>query len=168
MKAYIATGFNQETGELILTRIFDVPKKEGILLKGEAGYYEVPYANVDLQYTNLLKGVPNATRVSPTDGDYTNFILANGSKYGVGFYTLSEAGTIASGKAYLQLPTSALSVAEGRRVKLAFNDETETNGIKDFHSQRSKKNQHIDLQGRYVDNPSKGLYIVNGKKCLVK
>lgn len=169
VKAYIATGFNQETGELALTRIFDVPKQEGILLKGETGYYEVPYEETDRVYSNLLKGLTTATTVSPTDGDYTNFILGNGEKYGIGFYTLSQAGEMAAGKAYLQLPTSALPVAEGRYIKLVFDDdESMTTGIENVNSQ-SRKDQYVDLQGRHVSKPVKGLlYIVNGKKYLAK
>ena len=33
---------------------------------------------------------------------------------------------------------------------------------------RQTKNEVFDLQGRKVMNPTKGLYIVNGKKVLVK
>ncbi|MBR1548498.1 MAG: hypothetical protein IJ637_07220 [Prevotella sp.] len=165
LKAYIASGFNPSTGELLLTRVYHVPAGEGLLLKGEAGEYEIPFAETNMYYSNLLKGVTTATTISPTDGDYTNFILANGTKYGIGFYTLSDAGEIAAGKAYLQLPASAVPVAEARGVKLVFDDET--TGIESIDSP-SADGRYFDLQGRQVKNPAKGLYIVGGRKVMVK
>lgn len=169
LNAYIASGFNPETGELTLTRVYNIPAGEGLLIKGNTEKQEVPCKKTNMYYSNLLKGVTSATTVSPTDGDYTNFILANGEKYGVGFYTLSEAGEIAAGKAYLQLPMSVMPVTEARCIKLVFDDdESMTTGIENVNSQ-SRKDQYVDLQGRHVSKPVKGLlYIVNGKKYLAK
>ncbi len=45
----------------------------------------------------------------------------------------------------------------------------ETTGIVEMNSNRTKvSNQYYDLQGRKVAQPTKGLYIVNGKKYVVK
>jgi len=42
-------------------------------------------------------------------------------------------------------------------------------GIKDIRSKEEKiKDVVYDLQGRRVDNPSKGMYIINGKKVVIK
>lgn len=41
-------------------------------------------------------------------------------------------------------------------------------GIEDVKSEQSNANCIYDLQGRKVENPVKGIYIVNGKKVLVK
>ena len=107
IKAYIASGFNPSKGTLVLTRVTEEPAGEGLYIVGEEGIYDVPITTTDMVYSNLLKGVTTATTIYPTDGDNTNFILANGS-HGVGFYTLSTAGELAGGKAYLQLPTAAI------------------------------------------------------------
>ena len=79
MKAYIASGFSPSTGKLVLTNVTEVPAGEGLYLVGEAGTYEVATSETDMFYSNLLKGVRTATTIYPTDGSYTNFILANGS-----------------------------------------------------------------------------------------
>jgi len=68
-----------------------------------------------------LSGQQNQT-FTPTEGSYTNFILANGS-HGIGFYTLSQAGEIGAGKAYLQLPTAAISSNGARSLTMLFDDE---------------------------------------------
>ena len=73
---------------------------------------------------NLLVGVTDgATIVHQTEGSYTNFILANG-KYGIDWYTLSEAGAIGANKAYLQLPTA--EVSNGRAFTWVYDDGTAT------------------------------------------
>lgn len=162
IKAYIASGFNPSTGTLVLTRVTEVPAGEGLYIVGDEGSYDVPATTTDMVYSNLLKGVTTATTISPTDGDNTNFILANGS-HGVGFYTLSAAGELAGGKAYLQLPTA--SVASVKAINVVFNDE-ET-AIKDV--EQSPNVQGIyNLQGQQVNAPRRGLYIINGKKVIIK
>lgn len=46
-------------------------------------------------------------------------------------------------------------------------DGTET-GIEDVEMQNGKTESVYDLQGRKVENPTKGIYIINGKKVLIK
>ena len=170
LKAYIASGFSPSTGELTLTRVYKVPAGEGLLLKGDAGDYEIPYATTDMVYSNLLKGVTTPTELSPTDGTYTNFILANGS-HGIGFYTLSASGNIAANKAYLQILTSDLT-SPAASLTLVFNDEanneTEMTGIDSHKVDQNNNNVYYNLRGQAVSNPKKGLYIFNNKKVLIK
>ena len=162
MKAYIASGFSPSTGKLVLTNVTEVPAGEGLYLVGEAGTYEVATAETDMMYSNLLKGVTTATNISPTEGDYTNFILANGI-HGVAFYSLSAAGELAAGKAYLQLPTE--SVSNVKAISVIFDeDEDAVQNIKED----SQPQGIYNLQGQRVEKAQKGLYIVNGKKLFIK
>lgn len=169
LKAYIGSGYDPATGELILTRVYEVPAGEGLLLKGEPGGYEVPYAEVDNIYANLLVGVPTATTIGATDGDFTNFILSNGVN-GISFYE-ANAGEIGANKAYLQLPTSTLPVASSRQLRMVFDDE-EISGISDalrLNDKGKMRNDKLfDLQGRRIAKPTRGLYIKAGKKVFVK
>ena len=164
LTAYVISDFNAGEGTLTLTPATTVKAGEGLLLKGDAGEYVIPRTTTEASYTNYLVGVPTTTSVSPTDGDYTNFILANGS-HGINFYVLSKTGNIAAGKAYLQLPTAALnqmSLSKGFSIidglTSITNVEIEKNNSKIFY----------DLRGRRVEKPTKGLYIVNGKKVIIK
>ena len=43
-----------------------------------------------------------------------------------------------------------------------------TAGIKDINRETITNNRYYDLQGRMVTNPTKGLYIVNGKTVVMK
>lgn len=166
LKAYIVSGFSPSTGKLVLTPITKVKAGEGLLLQGAEGTYEVPFTTTDMYYTNLLKGVTTATEISPTSGNETNFILANG-KHGIGFYTLSETGELAAGKAYLHIPTSEVESMEARCFILNFEND-EATGIIEHKSMTETNDCYYDMQGRRVLHPSRGIYIVNGKKVFIK
>ena len=165
LKAYIVSGFSPSTCTLTLTSVTTARAGEGLLLKGETGGYVIPHTTTDASYTNYLVGVPTTTSVSPTDGDYTNFVLANGT-YGVNFYALSKTGNISAGKAYLKLPTADINEVS-QSIGFSFIDE----GMASIYAVRptnDKDGKFYDLQGRCVNIPSKGLYIMNGKKVIIK
>lgn len=161
LTAYVVSDFNANEGTLTLSPATTVQAGEGLLLKGETGDYIVPHTTTGASYTNYLVGVPTTTSVSPTDGDYTNFILADGT-HGVNFYAISSTGNISGGKAYLQLPTSEISSSRGFTLV-----EDGKTAIRNNNTD-SQEAVFYDLQGRRVSRPVKGLYIVNGKKVLVK
>ena len=113
-----------------------------------------------------------ATELSETFGDYTNFVLVSDGAGGVKFSKVT-GGTLAANKSYLQLPTASLAGA--RELSIAF-DEGETTSISEELKVKSEKfapaTDWYDLQGRKIANSqqptAKGLYIVNGKKYIVK
>ena len=166
IKAYIVSGFDQESGTLVLTRVTEVPVGEGLYIAGTPGEHRIPKIQTSMFYANLLKGVTEPTNIDPTDGNYTNYILSNGS-YGVGFYTLSESGTLDAGKAYLQLPTA--SVAGIKALKIEFNENDDPTGIAiTSASSAQEENAVYNLAGQRVSKAQKGINIVNGKKVFIK
>ena len=44
----------------------------------------------------------------------------------------------------------------------------ETTAIQSIDGSKSNVGPFYDLQGRRVDNPTKGVYFVNGKKIVIK
>ena len=167
MKAYIASGFNPSTGKLVLTQVDEAPAGEGLYIKGTAGRYTIPVQETMMFYRNLLVGLTEDTNVTPTTASNTNFILANGI-HGIGFYTLSQAGTISAGKAYLTLPSNAVqNLTNG--ITLEFEDE-ETTGISEEVTVNGEKSADVwfTIDGRKLNgNPTqKGIYIVNGRKVV--
>ena len=160
VKAYIASNFDSETNTLVLTRVKESPAGEGLFVVGEPGSYVIPEKTTDATYSNLLRGVTYPTYLSTSDGEHTNFILANGS-HGLGFYTLTKAGELAAGKAYLQLP-----VSDATEVKaLSIIDDEET-AIISLLDDKPERNDIYNLQGQRVSQAKHGLYIVNGKKVF--
>ena len=108
--------------------------------------------------SNSLEGVSDAEGQT---SDGTMFVLNYKEGTGVGFYKLTSGKTLGVGKAYLTYSGS------GAPSFLGFD---ETTGIENIaKSQEPRANgQYFDLQGRKVANPQKGLYIVNGKKVVIK
>jgi hypothetical protein len=108
-------------------------------------------------------------------GYYHTLDVSNkNGKVGFYFYTGS---TLAGNKAYLYFDTPIFnSVAEAdgttgnaKNFVLQFSDD-ETTGITNINNDETNKgdNKIYDLQGRQVTTPSHGIYIINGKKILVK
>ena len=79
----------------------------------------------------------------------------------VGFYKYTYA--LGANKAYLNVPASS----SARAFVLSF-DEGEVTGINAVNAAAQNGAAVYDLQGRRVSNATKGVYIVNGKKVLVK
>ena len=166
IKAYIVSAFKPSTGEVTLTRITDVPANTGIVVKGDANNYTIPWGAGETVVANLLVGVTEDTQLNKVDGDYTNYILAKKNNK-LGFYAVSDGSTLSAGKAYLPLPTAQLpSVTGARQLTMVFDDET--TGIQQIQSDVKSNGDYYDLQGRRVSTPTRGLYIVNGKKVVIK
>lgn len=103
-----------------------------------------------------LSGVSSASGLTATG---SQFVLNKGSN-GVGFYRMTSGKVIGVGKAYL---TYSGSLA---REFFGFN---ETTSIDDVRSKTEDvRGDYYDLQGRRVVNPTRGFYIVNGKKVVIK
>ena len=168
MKAYIASGFNPSTGKLVLTRVDEVPAGTGLYVKGTPGTYTIPVQETSMYLHNMLVGVTESIWLDATIGDNTIFILKNGS-HGIGFYTVIP-GNFGPNKAYLSIPTWVLSVHAGP-IMLEFEDE-ETTGISEEVIGNSEKSVEVwyTIDGRKLDGKptQKGVYIVNGKKVILK
>ena len=166
LKAYIASGYDRETGTIWLTRVKKVPAKEGILLIGKAGEYKVPHKSTTTYYANFMVGTLNAITINEKDGEYTNYYLSNGD-YGVGFYKVNGTQAIGANRAYLPL-LKGTTEAGTRYIGLGFDDGEGTTGINGIKSEGVKDDAYYTLQGQRVVNPGKGLYIKNGKKVVIK
>lgn len=75
----------------------------------------------------------------------------------------NEAGTVAPYNAYINAPNNANAM----RIVIGDGEDIAT-GIMDVETGEVTIDQMYDLQGRRVQNPKKGLYIVNGKTVVIK
>ena len=163
VKAYTATGYNNITKTIWLTRVMEVPAGTGILVKGDAGNYRIPHATVQSAYANWFVGNLGETiKIGETDGDKTNYYLKDGT-----FKSVAGYANIGKNKAYLQLPTSVFGGT--RSIGISYDDEDGTTSIKDLTPALSEgEGEWFTLQGQRVAKPGKGLYIKNGKKVIVR
>ena len=102
----------------------------------------------------------NDLRISSGEAYSNAYVLAKPDGKPVGFYLWDEAFMLAAGKVYLQS-----SASDGARQFLPFNEAT---GIEETVSSKPMNGEWYDLQGRRVVKAQKGLYIVDGKKVVMK
>ena len=120
----------------------------------------------DAEFTNgKLVGVYDATlrleKSTETGKDF--YVISNDRFYRVN----ADPAPLRNTRAYLVLDTPA---GQEAKAVVRFSDD-ETTGIGDVNSEQLKVNSDaavFDLQGRRVAQPAKGLYIVGGKKVLMK
>lgn len=154
-------------------------------LNDDATFY-VAYQGHDDNTTQATLAQGTATTVNiPLDSDYKNSI-GNFSMYSnatsgsltfesaalidsdgatVAEFRKTTSGTLAANKAYLKLPSGSSA-----RLSIVFNDDdSETTGVLDVQKHTTQSdNVYYNLRGMQVDKPTKGLYIMNGKKVIVK
>jgi hypothetical protein len=166
LKAYIVAGYDYTKGVLTAMAIKNAPGGTGLLIKGKAGTHQISRNPSTNYYVNMLVAVPESAWVPQTDGLFTNFIL--GYKDGkIGFYSLSADGYIGPNKAYLQIPSSLLTTAQGNYINIAFDDEEEVDGIKEAITHETD-DIYYTLSGVKVSLPQKGLFIKQGRKVVVR
>lgn len=138
-----------------------VTKGQGVMLKSSTGNIvmtKVGNGSSDSYVGNSLVGTSHS--ISNPGNAY---VLNYKTSRGVAFYKLSSTGTIGANKAYLVANSTAAA-----RAFFAF-DTDATTGIDKVNAQNSEKEvKAFDLQGRRVAKPANGLYIVNGKKVIMK
>ena len=144
-----------------------IPHETAVLIEGEPNSeftYEVAARNTEAVAGNDLKGhhyaEPTANVTTETHEVYT---LQSHDEYGVAFKRYTGT-TLTGGKAYLMLPKSA----ENRAVRIHFADEDDSTQIENSEITIQKSEMIFDLQGRRVLNPAKGVYIVGGRKVVIK
>ena len=151
-----------------MTEIRDriVNKWEGVVLKSSTENITMTKTDknsTDSYVGNRLKGT-TYKRTNPSPGNV--YVLNYKESAGVAFYKLKSTGTIRANKAYLQVGSSAAA-----REFFTFDFDATATGVDSINAQENEENAEVkmyDLQGRRVTNPGKGIYIVNGKKVLMK
>ena len=167
-EAYIVKQSDINEGYITMTQIEGtIPANTGVIVKANPETYRFAYsAETKADVTgNLLAG-------SVADEYVEGAAYVLGNKNGVGLYKAEmnqldgTAWLNNANKAYL--PASALTTAQQTVAFYGF-DWNGTTGIEQITDNREQSTAIFDLTGRRVESISApGIYIVNGKKVLVK
>ena len=152
LTAYIVSSIE---GVVNLQAVKEIPAGTGVVVAGEPKTYNVPViASADPVVGNKLIGV--TTSYHAQDGDY---VLAYKDEVR-GFFPAEDGLEIPAGKAYLP-------GVSGARSFLPLNNETTGIGALLMNNEKVKK-EIFSLSGQRVSQPKKGLYIIGGRKVVVK
>jgi len=141
------------------TAVDKVPAGEGVLLKGEAN------AKVTIAATsgasaltdNNLHGTTQADGTLATKGSNDYYVLSGDT------FKKFTGDAFTANKAYFEVDGTTV---QGRVFTMVFDDET--TGIRSIDNGQLTMDKVYNLNGQCVAQPTKGLYIVNGKKVVVK
>ena len=158
LTAYYASTVGEST--VTFTSIEEaVPAGTGLLLKGTANsaYFIPSTSSAETLSGNKLVGCITSTPLAANENYYV--MVNNGGT--AEFQSLKSNGaTIPAGKAYLN------AASAGARLSISFYDET--TGISTIENSDALNYKTYNLNGQRVKVPSNGLYIVNGKKVIIK
>ena len=149
---------------VLLTQVDDIPAGNAVILKSKVPTITLMQTTKSADFTdNDLHGVSERTQIATSIyGASTLYVMGNTSK-GFGFHKYT--GTyMPANKAFLALGST--SSAPLRMV--FFDDDDTTTAIESLSHDAAGQEGIYDLQGRKVNQPSRGLYIVNGKKVMIK
>ena len=172
LNAYVASA--AADGKVSMTKVTQVPANTGLILKSASGAavsdVVVPVIeNANSVGTNLLVGTVAGVTVDPSSAENGYNYLFGKKNEVVGFYKLvDKTYNLGVNKAYLHTAadiTPAMSSAKG--VIMDFGDG-ETTAISNIDADVPNDAIYYNLNGQRVVNPVKGVYILNGKKVMVK
>ena len=133
-----------------------------VLVEAAAGSYEFTAAGAEIAATEdaSMNGLLHGTYVGKkATADANNYVLQNGAA-GLGFFLITSTdASILPFRAYLSTTTSA--------PELLAIDGLNFTGIETVKAGKVD-NEIYNLQGQRVAKTAKGLYIVNGKKVIIK
>jgi hypothetical protein len=142
-----------------------VKANTGLLLQGDASQtYSIPVAasGSDISASNAFLVNDGGTTFT-ADGDYYYFgLIKNTLTFGL-FDPTSVA--IPADKAYLKVLKSSID-ASSRSLTVSFGEDA--TGINTVKGESNVANSYYNLNGQRVSKPANGLYIVNGKKVIIK
>jgi hypothetical protein len=121
VRAYTVSTYQPKTGEVTLTRVYEVPAGMGLVLIGKEGEYEIPLGTGKAMVSNLLVGINENTTLNATEEDHTNFILPEDQEKAA-FCAVTDEVELPFSKAYLPLPTESVAHLEDGKLTLHLAD----------------------------------------------
>ena len=106
------------------------------------------------------------------DGRYANYkYTIKSGDAAPKFYQYGDGSSVSAGKAYLQIPVAWFEGMASETVGIRFGEGelTDIDEIEgEIEAENVKSKTIYDLQGRSVENPTHGIYIIDGKKVFIK
>ena len=146
-----------------LEEVTEAPAGTPLVLQATAGNYalKIVASAAAVSGNKLLVSDGTATT---TDANTVYALASKGDPAVVGFYKVQAGKKVPAGKGYLSVAVTSAP------EYLGFDGDGNTTGVETLNVERGtlNDNSYYNLAGQRVAQPTKGLYIVNGKKYVVK
>lgn len=161
--AYVVT--NVADGKATLTKVTTSLKA------GEPYLINAPETQGEVTLTKTTGATAPATNLLRVSNESTTGESGNSNVYVMGYKNATDGarfykwtgGLLGKGRVYLPVQTTTTGAPS---IAFAFSDAT---GIENaVKSEETREKIYYTLDGRRVEHPTKGLYIVNGKKLIIK
>ena len=177
------------TGLVTLTKVDNNTtwNYQGYILKGAEGTYTIPvtksatwpgtdylraHVSEGLVYRSVYSGYEGEGEEADKIRECYRYIFAKDNSDGkIAFFKLTSDYTLAAHRAYLETETDITPSSNqgGARLVLRFEDEDDPTAIGEVKSAAQPvktDNVYYNLKGQRVEKPTKGIYILNGRKVL--
>lgn len=161
--------YDEATATVKIRKATASTANEPFLMRSKTTIAEIVLENVNVvaeagtpvktQGNASFVGTYNETDVAKEDG-FSKYALSNNTFYIIG----ANAATVAPYRAYFKV---ANETSEARSLNFEFDDNTAT-GIESVNAETTSNGDIYNLNGQKVATPMKGLYIMNGKKIVIK
>lgn len=170
--AYTITAVNWETGVVTLSELSYIPANKPVLVYSPN--YNHCQINTDYYFTAHAAGAPTepcAIFKGETTAKTLNQLTTENGAEAIyvlrgNYFVRATSGELPARRCYLFKPTGGVALPS----RLVIDVEGGTTDIGSVENESMKiENENIyDLNGRQVKTPGKGVYIINGKKIMIK
>ena len=170
--AYTITAVNWETGVVTLSELSYIPTNKPVLVYSPN--YNHCQINTDYYFTAHAAGAPTepcANFKGETTAKTLNQLTTENGAEAIyvlrgNYFVRATSGELPARRCYLFKPTGGGAL----HSRLVIDVEGGTTDIGSVENESMKiENENIyDLNGRQVKTPGKGVYIINGKKIMIK
>lgn len=172
LTAHYCTTYNNSSSTIAVSDIDGgiVPANTGVLMRGTGGETYLLTVTTDAAADitdNALVAVVEATHIEPTSGDYTNFMLKSGKFVKIA----ADNGDVKmpANRAYLQVLTSEIPTGgDAKSISLLWGGDVTVIGDPSVGDAVPAQWYTIDGRKLNAKPTAKGLYIVNGKKVIIR
>lgn len=172
LTAHYCTTYNNSSSTIAVSDIDGgiVPANTGVLMRGTGGETYLLTVTTDAAADitdNALVAVVEATHIEPTSGDYTNFMLKSGKFVKIA----ADNGDVKmpANRAYLQVLTSEIPTGgDAKSISLLWGGDVTVIGDPSVSDAVPAQWYTIDGRKLNAKPTAKGLYIVNGKKVIIR
>ena len=148
-----------------------IPAAQAVILRGTAGQtyeYQANVSGTPVTITdNMLVGTATDQTINAAGYDY--YLFGNGA-LGQGFYRQTghdkSSISLKAHKAGLRIPKGGGGSAKAFVIDFDAADTYVPTGIQSVKTPQPQTDVIYDLQGRRVTHPTRGIYIMNGKKMV--